>query len=293
MDISLYEGLCVGPQKIEYNWRDVALYALAVGAHKKDLNYVYEKQLQAIPSFGVLPYWNAIHNTPARPTPYPASIAMLRRLEKEKGERINALHMEHELILHRPIDPIKGSFVFTDTVEEIYDRGPGKGIVVKTRAPIYDEAGNLICENIASTIIFAEGGFGGEKPPKSPVFIPERQPDYEICDAMSETQNLLYRLCGDTNYIHVDPEVAKAYGYEEPFMQGLCSLGYACRMGIEAIIPGEPERLKRISAQMRNICYPGSRVRFVGWDLGGSVVFRLLNEADGKPILEKGVFEFQ
>ena len=49
-------GASVGWRKIPYTWRDMALYALAVGADENDLMYTYEKDMKAIPSFGVLPY---------------------------------------------------------------------------------------------------------------------------------------------------------------------------------------------------------------------------------------------
>lgn len=294
MDFSKYIGRSVGPQKIEYNWRDIALYALAVGAHEDDLMYTYEKDMKTIPSFGVVPYWNAVNNYPQRPVPYPASVMVMDDLNRELGKRANGLHMEHELILYRPIYPIKGSLVFSDEITGVYDRGPGKGIVVRTKVPVYDEAGNLICENISSTVIFEGGGYGGEHPPKSTVEIPDRDPDYVVDDHMSATQNVLYRLTGDTNHVHVNPEVAKQAGQPRPFMQGLCSFGFACRMGIQAILPGEPERLTHIAAQMRSICFPGADIRFLGWKINNNaVVFQLVDVETKKAVLDKGIMEFR
>ena len=63
-------GASAGPRKIEYNWRDMALYALAVGADENDLLYTYEKDMKAIPSFGVLPYFSAVNVSPQRPGSY-------------------------------------------------------------------------------------------------------------------------------------------------------------------------------------------------------------------------------
>ena len=148
MDFEKYIGASAGLRKLEYNWRDIALYALAVGANKEDLNYYYEKNMKAIPTFGVIPYWNAVNITPQRPTPYPASLLVSEALQRELGALPGVLHMEHELIMHKPIDPIKGSLVFEDTITNIYDRGKDKGIIVKTQLPVYDEAGNLICTTI-------------------------------------------------------------------------------------------------------------------------------------------------
>ena len=39
-------------QKFEYTWRDIILYNLSVGAGQGELEYVYEKGLKAVPSFG-------------------------------------------------------------------------------------------------------------------------------------------------------------------------------------------------------------------------------------------------
>lgn len=292
MNILDFKGKSIGPQKIEYNWRDVALYALAVGAHEDEMEYFYEQNMKTLPSFGVVPYWNAINNYPQRPTPMPASVVLLNAF-KEEGINAGGLHMEHEIIIHRPIDPIKGSLIFEDTITDIYDRGD-KGISVKTTTPIYDEAGNLLCTNNSSTAFFAGGNFGGPEQPKSKVVFPDKEPDYVIQDKVSKVQNYLYRLTGDTNHIHANPDVAKAAGFPGPFMQGLCSFGFATRMGIKAIIPGQSERVTRVAAQMRNICWPGSDIEFRGWKDGeGRVVFQLVNLADGKQILGNGEFEYK
>lgn len=289
-----YVGRVTGPQRIDYNWRDTALYALAVGADENDLIYTYQKNMKCLPSFGVTPYWNAVNTYPQRPLPHATVIDIMNDMERELGSPVTALHMEHELIMHRPIDPIKGSLIYEDRITDIYDRGEGKGIMGKSYLPVYDEAGNLLCENIASTVFFPGGGFGGEKPPKTSVTIPEQDPDYVIKDKLSVTQNVLYRLTGDTNLAHVDPEVAKQSGFPRPFMQGLCSFGFACRMLIAALIPGEPERMKRMAVQMRNVCFPGDEIELQAWNAGeGKAVFRLVNIQNQKAILDKGVFEYK
>lgn len=63
-DLNQLIGCKMEPRYVEYNWRDVALYALAVGAHKEDLSYYYEKYLKAIPTFGAVPYWATVNVRP-------------------------------------------------------------------------------------------------------------------------------------------------------------------------------------------------------------------------------------
>jgi hypothetical protein len=291
-----YIGASTGPRKMEYNWRDVALYALAIGAHAEDLPYYYErcdKGMKAIPSFAISCFWNAVNVSPKRPLPYPASMIVSDAMTKALGYPSTGLDWGHDFIMHRPIDPIKGSFVFEDVVTKIYDRGAEKGIIIESEMPVYDEAGNLVCSNIHRSMMFQGGGFGGEPLPKSTVVIPDREPDYVLNDHVGALQNALYRLTGDTNPLHIDPEFAKTYKFDRPIMQGFCSIGYACRMGIEAIIPGESERMTRLAVDLRGVCYPGTNIQFAGWKADGAVAFRLMDMDAGKPILDRCVFEYK
>lgn len=272
-----------------YTWRDISLYALAVGAKADDLQYTYEKNMKAIPSYGVIPYWGTVNVEPKLPRPYPAA----QLADDIIHSTVAPLHMEHELIMHRPIDPIKGTFVFQDVITDVYDRGEGKGAVIKTQSDVYDEGGNLVCTNVSSTLFQEGGGFGGQPMPKSSVRIPERDPDLTVNDYISPVQNILYRLAGDTNLVHVDPDYAKERGFDRVFMQGLCSFGFACRMAIGALIPGQPERMTRMSAQMRSILYMDTPITLAIWKLEeGKACFRLLDARSGAAILDRGVFEW-
>ena len=207
---------------------------------------------------------------------------------------ISFLNMDHELVMYRPIDPIKGTFQYQDRITDVFDRGEGKGAVVKTQLDVRDEAGNLVCINRSTTFFHEAGGFGGPPMPKSEVVIPDRIPDYQEDDYISPIQNLLYRLTGDTNLVHVDPEYAQKMGFDKAFMQGLCSFGFCCRMAIGTLVPGQPERMKRMTAQMTSVLYPDTPVRFQLWKLEeGKACFRFLNLNTGKPVLNRGAFEWQ
>lgn len=277
-------------RSMEYTWRDMALYALAVGASADDLMYTYEKNMKAIPTFGVLPYWGTVNIYPRIPRPEPAS----QLADAIIHSTVAPLHMEHELRYYRPIDPIKGTLVFQDVIKDVYDRGEGKGAVIKTQSDVYDEAGNLLCTNISSTLFQEGGGYGGKPMPKSPVVIPDAEPDLTVDDYISPTQNVLYRLTGDTNLVHVDPDFARERGFEKVFMQGLCSFGFACRMAIKGLIPGEPERMTRIYAQMRSILYMGTPIQLQLWRVGeAKAYFRLIDRNTGAKILDRGVFEWR
>jgi len=294
IDVTKLVGLSTGWRKIEYNWRDMALYALAVGADENDLLYTYEKNMKAIPSFGSLPYYNAVNNVPQQPLPYPANYLASDVLDAMAGEPMpKGLHAGFEMIMHRPIDPIKGSLVHNSTVKKVYDRGSkDKGVMLIIENKVHDEAGNLLCTNISHNILRGCGGYGGEKEEKQTIEYPDREPDYITYSYVSKTQNMLYRLTGDTNYVHIDPDMAKAFS-DKPFMQGLSSFGFACRMMIKAVIPGEPERMRRMKVQMRSIAFTDTPVQIRVWKVGeNKAVFKYIDLNTEKAILDHCVFEW-
>ena len=129
VDLTQLIGLRTEPRYMEYNWRDIALYALAVGAKAEDLQYTYEKVLKALPTYGTIPYWGTVNVKPYQWMPLPASMIANELIKPT----ISFLNMDHEIIMHRPIDPIKGTFQYQDVITDVYDRGEGKGAVIKTR----------------------------------------------------------------------------------------------------------------------------------------------------------------
>ena len=157
-------GTDVGWRSIAYNWRDMALYALAVGADENDLLYTYEKNMKAIPSFVAVPYYSAVNNMPQQPRPYPANYLALDLMSRELGRQLQiAPHMGFEINMKRPVDPIKGTLVFNNWIDKIYDRGEGKGCDLEMRNEVYDEAGNLLAVNTSYHRIRGVGGYGGHR----------------------------------------------------------------------------------------------------------------------------------
>lgn len=295
IDLTQILGLSTPWRKIEYNWRDVALYALAVGAGKDDLIYTYEKGMKAIPSFGCLPYYNAVNNLPQQPLPYPANYLASDLMTKMAGAPIpNALHAGFEMVMRKPIDPIKGSLIHTSKVARIFDRGSvDKGISMEIENPVYDESGQLICTNTSYHLFRGVDGSGFPAMKKIAMDYPEHTADYTVDSYISPTQNVLYRLTGDTNYVHVDPEQATRFA-DRPFMQGLSSFGFACRMAIEAVIPGQPERMKRLYVQMRSVAFPDTPVRLYGWKTSETtMIFKYIDLNTGKAILDNCEFEWE
>ena len=269
-------GKPLSPVTYSYTWKDVVLYALGVGAGFSDLDYCYEKQLKVIPSFSIATLFEFL-----------APVAM------ESGINLaGMLHGEQELIFHNPI-PIEGTLKSEGKITNIYDKGEGKGALIVAESETYHEDGQKLFTSIITLFGRLDGGFGGENAPKNDVEFPDRDPDFVIEAAPTEDQPLLYRLTGDIFDLHVNPEFAKMSGFEKPIMHGLCTHGFVCRGLIDALIPGEPEKARRMACRFSKTLYPGDPIKTLIWKKeDGSAVWRTINAKTDELIIDNGTFEY-
>ena len=280
-------GLTTEWRTMSYQWRDCALYALAVGAQEP--LYTYEKDQQVLPTFGVTPYWGTVNVTPKFPRPRAIPVLVEELLQPEASY----VNLDYEFLYHRPIPASKGSLVYRDVLTDLFDRGQGRGMAVRSQVEVFDEGGTLLCTNRCTTLFPTLGGYGGDPMPRKESAIPQRDPDLVAEDHVGPTQHLLYRLTGDTNLVHVDRDVATSRGLEGPFVHDLCAFGYACRLAIGQLFPGQPARLRRMFAAMKTVLYPDTPVALHLWKLDeGRAAFRLVNTATGKAILDRGELDY-
>jgi acyl dehydratase len=227
----------------EYTDRDLMLYALGVGATTKDLPFVYEKSLQVLPTFAVIPA-------------FPALAGLARVLEFNP---MMVLHGEQRIDLRAPI-PTKGKLTTNAKISAIYDKGSGAVVVVD--AETKDESGAVLFANMFSTFVRGEGGFGGERGPSatSRNVPPEKAPDHTVYYATSPDQATLYRLSGDRNPLHIDPEFAKLAGFDRPILHGLCTFGHVGRAILHACCDGDPSRFKSFEVRFSGVVFPGETI---------------------------------
>jgi acyl dehydratase len=230
-----------------YTWtRDqVILYHLGIGAGDPatdpgELEYTYEKNLKVLPSFGVIPVFGSMGALATTPG-LKFNFAML-------------LHGEQDIEIHQPIPP-EATVTNAGEIVGIYDKGKGALVVleVKTR----DEAGQPLFTNRFSLFLRGEGGFGGESGPKAGNRPPERGPDGVLESRTLPQQALLYRLSGDKNPLHADPEFAKMGGFEKPITHGLCSFGVVCKAIVDNVLGGDVTKVARYQARFAGVGFPG------------------------------------
>jgi acyl dehydratase len=262
--------------------RDCMLYALAVGvggdptdAHQ--LRFVYEPELRAMPSMA---------NVLAHPGFWmkTAKTGMNWRL---------VLHGEQKFTIHKPL-PVEGELVGKTKVKAILDRGEGKGAYVYLERRVLDVAsGEPVCTLLQTTICRGDGGCGSSgQVDRTRRAIPLRDPDY-VCDLATLPQAaLLYRLNGDYNPLHADPEVARSAGYERPILHGLCSFGVASHAILRSCCDYNPDRIRSTSVRFTAPVFPGETIRTEMWHNDGGMSYRSRALERDAVVLNSGWVEF-
>jgi NAD(P)-dependent dehydrogenase (short-subunit alcohol dehydrogenase family)/acyl dehydratase/putative sterol carrier protein len=269
-------GKKIGPTTKAYTWKDAVLYALGVGAGFSDLDYCYEKNLKVIPSFGIVTMYEFMPQFMAASNVNLAGI----------------LHGEQELIFHQPIPP-DGTMTTEGAITHYYDKGEKKGALVVAQSETYHSNGKKLFTSIGTVFSRLDGGFGGEDTPKKEINFPDKDPDFEVEAHPTEDQPLVFRLSGDVFQLHVDQEFAEMAGFEKPIMHGLCTHGFACRALIEKLVPGAPEKVRRLACRFTKTLYPGVPIKTLIWKAEeGKALWRVVNAENGDTVIDNGVFEY-
>lgn len=237
---------------LEYNYttRDIILYALGIGAGVTgdELKFVYESELETLPTFGVIP-------------PFPALFSIVG-MEGMDFNLAMLLHGEQYLELYQSI-PVEGKLISYPKISAIYDKG--KGALVEIETVTKNNSGESLFMNRFSTFIRGEGGFGGERGPEPGFESPERTPDQIVALPTLPQQALLYRLSGDFNPLHADPAFAAMGGFEKPILHGLCTFGVAGRAVLQAYCANDPAKFKAIKVRFSRHVYPGETIITEMW----------------------------
>ncbi len=273
IDPSKALGHELGEGQYTYTKDQVILYHLGLGAGNpptdpNELEYTYEKNLKVLPSFGVIPVFGALGGLGDVPG-LSFNFAML-------------LHGEQDLQIHQPIAP-EATITNKSKIAEIWDKG--KAALVVLQVDSSDESGKPLFTNRFSLFLRGEGGFGGEPGPKAGNEAPSREPDGVIEVPTLPQQALIYRLSGDKNPLHADPEFAKAGGFDTPILHGLCTYGIVCKAVVDHALGGDTTRVARFQVRFAGVVYPGETIVTSMWEEGETVVLQATVKERGAPVL--------
>lgn len=269
---------------VDFSWApsDVLLYHLAIGAGSRPgdqlspaaLRYTLDgPDLQVLPSFGVVA--PTFHATDPPPLELPGCDINLAQV----------VHGSQSISVAGPI-PATGSATVTTRISDVWDKG--KAAVIWQEGVATAPSGELLWTTRSSIFVRGEGGWGGDRGSAQPVELPDRAPDADTTYDVTPQQALLYRLCGDRNPLHADPEFAKAAGFPAPILHGLCSYGIVLRTLTDALLDGDAARVGGFGVKFAGVAFPGETIRIRGWREDGRIVGSATiagGERDGAAVL--------
>ncbi|HEX7775199.1 MAG TPA: MaoC/PaaZ C-terminal domain-containing protein [Parvibaculum sp.] len=275
-----YENLMASKaagQEFEYGDRETMLYALGVGfgrdpMNTKELPFVYEKSLKTLPTQATVIAWGA------------------GGMRDSGINYLLVVHGEQKLILHKPL-PTAAKISVDSGVIGAWDKGKDKGAIIVTESVIKERTtGDKLCTLQSTIFARGDGGFGGPREgAPEPHKIPDRKPDMTVDADTRPDQALLYRLSGDRNPLHSDPDFAKAAGFPRPILHGLCTYGTTCRAIVSSpVCDYDPTKITGFDARFSSPVFPGETISVDLWKDGNIVSFRARVAARDVTVINNG-----
>lgn len=277
MPIDAARALAAAPRSTRVSWdhKDVQLYHLGIGAgvpatDPGELRYTLESRLHVLPAFATVAGgamdWAEAVSAPGVDVDLAA-----------------VLHAGQDLTVHRPL-PVRGDAVRTSTVTAVYDKANAAVLVLRAET---SEAEGPLWTSDAQVFVRGEGGFGGVRGPSGRLPAPQGPADRVLERPLREDQALLYRLNGDWNPLHADPEFARRAGFERPLLHGLCSYGIVLKAVVDSEAGGDVTTVHRCTARFTGVAYPGETLRVSVWRDGTGLLQAEATaaERDNAPVL--------
>ena len=228
-----------------YSVNDAILYALGIGfgadpSDLRELSYVYEGgTLSTVPTMA-------------------CTLSSAEFTSDWGWDYSQVLLVEERLDLYRPLPP-QGEFLANRRVKGAFDLGAEKGALVVVESEVRRTKDDTVIFTSGQTLIArGDGGFGGPSGsgPERHV-LPKREPDLTAHIKIRPDQALLFRLTGDSNPLHADPNVARRAGFERPILHGRCTFGIACRSILQTICDYDFTLIRGFNARFTAPVYPG------------------------------------
>jgi acyl dehydratase len=279
IDPDVAVGAEVGTQEFSWTSSDVLLYHLAVGAGSRPgdnlspdaLRWTLDSDdLQVLPSFAVVA--PTFHATDPPSLELPGCDINLAQV----------VHGSQEVRVHGPL-PGSGEAQLSTRITDVWDKGKAAVIWQEGRATGPDDT--ELWRVRSSIFVKGEGGWGGDRGESTAVVVPDRAPDASSTYTVTPQQALLYRLCGDRNPLHSDPEFAKTAGFDAPILHGLCTYGIVLREVIELLLGGDATAAAGFSARFAGVVFPGETLSISAWDESDGIVVTVTAGDDARPVL--------
>jgi peroxisomal enoyl-CoA hydratase 2 len=269
------------PVTIRYDQRDVLLYAVGIGI--RDLRFVFEgnSDFAVFPTFAIR--WGGagvpIDASLIPPSPGPLNIDAERYLEMLK-----------------PL-PTSGEVTVQSRFIAAHPRGKGNGFL-EFESEVKDASGDVCVKMVNGSFRRGINALGDIEPFEGvgqtfseKIVVPETAPDVTVSADIPDNQAHIYRLSGDYNPLHIDPDAAKFGGFDEPILHGLCTFGHSAQMLLQALCDGDTRRFRKIKVRFSSPVFLNDRIEICAWQDGpGRVMFE--GRVGDKVVVSNAYFEY-
>ena len=269
------------PVTIDYDKRDVLLYSVGIGI--RDLRYVYEGN----PDFAVFPTfpirWGGA-GAPIDTSLIPSSPGPLN------------IDAERFLEMYKPL-PEEGSVQVISRLIGVHPRGRGNGFV-ECESEVRSMDGEVLLRMVNGSFRRGVEALGDIEPFEgigktysAKIDLPDREPETVVQALIPDNQAHIYRLSGDYNPLHIDPESAKFGGFDEPILHGLCTFGHCGQLLLEALCGGDVGRFRKIKVRFSSPVMLNDTLKIRAWEDGpGRVIFDAMVE--DRQVVSNAYFEY-
>lgn len=258
---------------VSYTRRDLILYALGVGCIEPRHTFEDDNDFQAFPLFPASLLYKGM-STDLVAFPSPTMLQLSGGAESQLDGMRAILDAERFIERFKILPAGEGTHELTMRSRLVGIAPKRNGALLHYEGELRDASGELLYRMDNSA--YALGACDASASGRSISVLhtpPDRPRDACHVERISAQQAMLYRLCGDTNPLHIDAETAALQGFERPILHGMCTLAFAVRAVLRLCAGGDPACFRSVRARFVGSVMPGQRVRTSVWAEGCRVLF--------------------
>ncbi|KAI0294718.1 peroxisomal dehydratase [Multifurca ochricompacta] len=293
-----------GADPVSWNRRDLLAYALGIGATPAEQQFVNgtsafppcnihfgltaerSPYLELHPSFAAFPTFPVVLFLKGKDDSVTEFTNTINRTNAIKGlPYFDPSHLVHATQSIEILKPLHLSRL-------ISIRENKSGVILENEFILVDPEETPYAR-LTTAMFNLTGKITGQRYTRSVVSLPEakpiprdRAPNWVVADRTNAHQALMYRLSGDYNPLHVDPNASSSGG--GVILHGLSTLGFAARALIRTVGYGRPSSLQYLNVRFTAPVTPGDGLETSAWDVGSGpggvieVAFEVRNTRTGK-----------